>query len=116
MIRTSMTLLSACLLAACSAGAGGTPAPLTAAEHCADPASATVAPVAAPGPDPKEAAEREAAFGAQSRFAQVNGVKLHYLFAGSGPAIVLLHGYAETSRMWLPLIAQLAKTNTVIAP
>lgn len=75
-----------------------------------------MAAVAAPGPDPIEAAAREAAVGAQSRFADVNGIKLHYLYAGSGPAVLLLHGYAETSRMWLPLIAQLAKTNTVIAP
>jgi alpha-beta hydrolase superfamily lysophospholipase len=52
----------------------------------------------------------------QSRYATVNGVKLHYLAAGKGPAVVLLHGYAETSRMWLPLIPELAKTHSVIAP
>jgi pimeloyl-ACP methyl ester carboxylesterase len=43
-------------------------------------------------------------------------VKLHYLQAGSGPPVVLLHGYTQTSHMWLPLIATLSKTNTVIAP
>jgi pimeloyl-ACP methyl ester carboxylesterase len=52
----------------------------------------------------------------QSRFAEVNGVKLHYLIAGKGDAILLLHGYAETSHMWLPLIAKLAGNHTVIAP
>ncbi len=52
----------------------------------------------------------------QSRFADVNGVRLHYLVAGRGAPVVLLHGYAETSRMWLPLIAQLQKTRLVIAP
>ncbi|AXQ31600.1 alpha/beta hydrolase [Solimonas sp. K1W22B-7] len=52
----------------------------------------------------------------QSLEASVNGVQLHYLRAGSGPAVVLLHGYAQTSRMWLPLIPELAKTHTVIAP
>jgi pimeloyl-ACP methyl ester carboxylesterase len=52
----------------------------------------------------------------QSRFATVNGVKLHYLIAGKGDPIVLLHGYAETSHMWLPLIAKLAANHTVIAP
>src|SRR5947209_3493894 len=52
----------------------------------------------------------------QSKFADVNGVKLHYLIAGKGAPIVLLHGYAETSHMWLPLIAKLADTHTVIAP
>jgi pimeloyl-ACP methyl ester carboxylesterase len=50
------------------------------------------------------------------RLADVGGVKLHYLSAGHGPAIVLLHGYAETSRMWKPLIPQLASNFTVIAP
>jgi len=52
----------------------------------------------------------------QSKFAEVNGVKLHYLIAGKGDPILLLHGYAETSRMWLPLIAKLAANHTVIAP
>ena len=52
----------------------------------------------------------------QSRFANVNGVRLHYLVAGRGDPVVLLHGYAETSHMWLPLMAQLASTHTVIAP
>jgi pimeloyl-ACP methyl ester carboxylesterase len=52
----------------------------------------------------------------QSRFAEVNGIKLHYLIAGKGDPILLLHGYAETSRMWLPLIAKLAGNHTVVAP
>src|SRR3954454_25215782 len=52
----------------------------------------------------------------QSRFADVNGVKLHYLVAGKGDPVVLLHAFAETSHMWLPLIAKLADKHTVIAP
>ncbi len=52
----------------------------------------------------------------ESRFAKVNGVRLHYLAAGSGDPVFLLHGYAETSHMWLPLIPELAKNHTVIAP
>jgi len=51
-----------------------------------------------------------------SRTAQVNGVKLHYLTAGHGPPLLLLHGYAETSRMWRPIIPGLAQRFTVIAP
>jgi pimeloyl-ACP methyl ester carboxylesterase len=51
-----------------------------------------------------------------SRFAEVNGTKLHYLAAGEGSPVLLLHGYAQTSHMWRPLIAELARTNTVIAP
>ncbi|MBW8758078.1 MAG: alpha/beta hydrolase [Burkholderiales bacterium] len=52
----------------------------------------------------------------QSKFADVNGVKLHYLVAGSGDPIILVHGYAETSHMWLPLIKELQKNHLVIAP
>src|SRR5213595_1661945 len=48
--------------------------------------------------------------------AKIDGVKLHYLTAGRGPALILLHGYAETSRMWRPVIPVLAKKFTVIAP
>jgi pimeloyl-ACP methyl ester carboxylesterase len=52
----------------------------------------------------------------ESGFAEVNGVSIHYLMSGKGKPIILLHGYAQTSHMWLPLIAELAKTHTVIAP
>ena len=52
----------------------------------------------------------------KSRFAKVNGMRLHYLAAGQGEPVILLHGYAQTSHMWRPLIAELAKTRTVIAP
>lgn len=54
--------------------------------------------------------------GIESRSAEVDGVKLHYLTAGSGPVVILLHGYAETSRMWRPLIPRLAGKFRVIAP
>jgi pimeloyl-ACP methyl ester carboxylesterase len=52
----------------------------------------------------------------ESRFTAVNGVKLHYLAAGKGETVMLLHGYAQTSHMWRPLMAELAKTHSVIAP
>lgn len=52
----------------------------------------------------------------QSKFADVNGVKLHYLVAGKGDPVVLLHGFAQTSHMWRPLIAKLSDKHTVIAP
>jgi pimeloyl-ACP methyl ester carboxylesterase len=51
-----------------------------------------------------------------SRMSQVDGIKLHYLTAGSGPAVILLHGYTQTSRMWRPIIPLLAEKLTVIAP
>jgi len=52
----------------------------------------------------------------ESRYAEANGIKLHYLVAGTGEPVLLLHGYAQTSHMWRPLMAKLAATHTVIAP
>jgi pimeloyl-ACP methyl ester carboxylesterase len=62
-----------------------------------------------------------AVFGAEpdgiaSRKATIDNLEIHYLTAGQGPAVLLLHGYAETSRMWRPIIPLLAKKFTVIAP
>ena len=50
------------------------------------------------------------------RFASVNGITMHYLIAGKGEPVILLHGYAENSHMWRPLMVELAKTHTAIAP
>ena len=51
-----------------------------------------------------------------SRTADVDGVTLHYLTAGSGEPLILLHGYAQTSHMWAAVIPQFAKRFLVIAP
>ena len=53
---------------------------------------------------------------AESRFAKIEGKKLQYLTAGEGPAVILLHGYTQTSRMWRPLIEKLKDKFTVVAP
>jgi pimeloyl-ACP methyl ester carboxylesterase len=51
-----------------------------------------------------------------SRTAEVDGLKLHYLTAGQGKPLILLHGYAETSLMWKPIMPLLAERFMVIAP
>jgi len=51
-----------------------------------------------------------------SRDAEVEGIKLHYMTAGHGTPVILLHGYAETSLMWKPIIPLLAERFTVIVP
>ncbi|MGA9720867.1 MAG: alpha/beta hydrolase [Candidatus Binatus sp.] len=51
-----------------------------------------------------------------SRSARIDGIKLHYTTAGHGTPLILLHGYAETSLMWKPIIPVLAKRFRVIAP
>ncbi|MFG3261938.1 MULTISPECIES: alpha/beta fold hydrolase [Streptomyces] len=47
---------------------------------------------------------------------QVDGVRLHYLRAGSGPLLVLLHGWPQTSDCWRPVLPDLAADHTVVAP
>src|SRR5437870_8198120 len=52
-----------------------------------------------------------------ARDAKIGDMQLHYLTVGNGPeAVILLHGFAETSRMWRPIIPLLAQKFTVIAP
>jgi pimeloyl-ACP methyl ester carboxylesterase len=51
-----------------------------------------------------------------SKDADVDGLKLPYTMGGHGPAVVLLHGFAETSRMWTPILPVLGEKFTVIAP
>lgn len=48
--------------------------------------------------------------------AYVNDVDLHYVRAGEGPAVVLLHGWPQTWYEWRHLIPELAEDYTVIAP
>jgi pimeloyl-ACP methyl ester carboxylesterase len=45
-----------------------------------------------------------------------NGTTIHVRVGGTGPAVVLLHGYGETGDMWAPLAANLAPDHTVIVP
>jgi haloacetate dehalogenase len=51
-----------------------------------------------------------------SRTIHANGIRQHYLEAGDGPAVVLLHGFPETSYAWRFQIPELAKKYRVIAP
>lgn len=53
----------------------------------------------------------------QSLTANVNGVRIHYLKAGTGKTpLVLIHGFGETSRMWIPLFEEFGNDYTIIAP
>jgi pimeloyl-ACP methyl ester carboxylesterase len=55
--------------------------------------------------------------GFTSKFATVNGVRLHYVQGGTGSqVVVLLHGWPETWYEWHRVMPELAKTYTVIAP
>jgi len=45
-----------------------------------------------------------------------NGTTLHVRVGGSGPAVVLIHGFGDTGDMWEPLAAELVKTHRVVIP
>jgi pimeloyl-ACP methyl ester carboxylesterase len=51
-----------------------------------------------------------------TRALTVDDAAISVTAGGSGPAVVLLHGYAEDSRMWKPLAVALAPRFTVIVP
>jgi pimeloyl-ACP methyl ester carboxylesterase len=51
-----------------------------------------------------------------SQTVRANGIRQHYLEAGDGPPVVLLHGFPETSYAWRNQIPELAKKYHVIAP
>jgi len=55
--------------------------------------------------------------GFQRQTADVNGAGLSYLIGGTGPPVLLLHGWPQTSRAWLHLLEPLAAQGyTVVAP
>ena len=44
-----------------------------------------------------------------------DGVEIHYEKRGSGPAILLTHGYSATAGMWAGQLEALSDDHTVIA-
>jgi pimeloyl-ACP methyl ester carboxylesterase len=45
-----------------------------------------------------------------------NGIEINVAIAGNGPAVLLLHGFPHTWRLWTPVISDLARHHRVIAP
>jgi len=52
----------------------------------------------------------------EHHYANVGGVRLHYVEAGSGPPVVLLHGFPETHRSWDAQLPALSPKHRVVAP
>ena len=52
----------------------------------------------------------------RSNYADLGDGIVHYLSAGDGPLVVLLHGIAQTSHEWRHVIPHLAGSFRVIAP
>jgi pimeloyl-ACP methyl ester carboxylesterase len=53
--------------------------------------------------------------GLEPRFVTVDGVRVRYVRTGSGPAVVLLHGFASSIYSWKDVIPGLARAHDVIA-
>jgi len=52
-----------------------------------------------------------------AKTATVEGIKIHYLISGTGQRpLVVLHGFGETSHMWVRLFEEFGKDFTIIAP
>ena len=55
--------------------------------------------------------------GYESLTANLSAVRLHYLKAGTGKkTLVLIHGFGDTSHMWIPLFDDFGNDYTIIAP
>lgn len=50
------------------------------------------------------------------RYVTVHGYRRAYVMAGSGPALLLVHGIGDSSDTWRPVFDQLARDHMVIAP
>jgi pimeloyl-ACP methyl ester carboxylesterase len=47
---------------------------------------------------------------------QTDGATIYVRVGGNGPAVVMLHGFADTGDMWVPLASAMMKNHTVIVP
>lgn len=48
--------------------------------------------------------------------ATVNGIRMYYRSSGSGPLLVLLHGWPQTGHCWCHLVGPLSRAYTVVVP
>jgi pimeloyl-ACP methyl ester carboxylesterase len=79
-------------------------------------AAALLAPLLVPIPPLTNTVPPEQLADADSCFALVRGLRLHYKQAGSGePAMILLHGFADSTFCWRKVMAPLAGLRTVVA-
>ncbi|WP_028805849.1 alpha/beta fold hydrolase [Streptomyces sp. 142MFCol3.1] len=68
---------------------------------------------AAPSPSAYPQSKPPAGF--QSKYAEVNGFRMHYMRGGKGSPVVLIHGFPQTWAEWRQQMGPLSKTHTVIA-
>jgi pimeloyl-ACP methyl ester carboxylesterase len=81
--------------------------------HTTEPSSDPSAPGAAlPRPAPTPAARTLL----ESRWSDVDGVRVHTVAGGEGPPVVLVHGYGVSGTYMLPLARTLARSFSVFVP
>ena len=51
-----------------------------------------------------------------SRTVEVEGLQIHYLEAGEGPVVMMLHGWPTSSFLYRNIAPEIAKTNRVLVP
>jgi pimeloyl-ACP methyl ester carboxylesterase len=71
---------------------------------------------ATPGESAAQAGWPQPPAGVADKFATVFGLKIHYLEAGAGPAVILLHGLGGDASNWASTIGPLSKKYHVIVP
>src|SRR5215471_1118572 len=65
---------------------------------------------------PASAAVQPFPAGFRTQMIDTNGTKYFVRVGGTGPAVVMLHGFGDTGDMWAPIAAKLMKDHTVIVP
>jgi pimeloyl-ACP methyl ester carboxylesterase len=109
------------LLVASFAACGGEPppqpaAPAAAAPTCVQAASPALSPASAPAAA-AAAATPAAPAPLKDAYADVHGLKMHYLRQGSGPVLVMLHGGTASALLcWEKALPFFTPTFDVIAP
>jgi pimeloyl-ACP methyl ester carboxylesterase len=54
--------------------------------------------------------------GVRTQEVQTDGATIHVRVGGKGPAVLMLHGFADTGDMWAPLAAAVVREHTVVVP
>jgi pimeloyl-ACP methyl ester carboxylesterase len=52
----------------------------------------------------------------KDQYAEINGVRLHYIATGKGPLIIFLHGFPEFWYEWKNQLAEFGKDHLAVAP